>query len=80
MKTTVRILTLRNEIEASLIDEILTEKEIPHIIRTFHDSAYDGVWQTDTAWGLVEAYEEDKDEILKIYAEMSLPGNIIDPL
>jgi len=80
MKTTVRILTLKNEIEASLLDEILNERGIPHMIRTFHDSAYDGMWQTDTAWGLVEADEENKDEILKIYEEMSKPGNIVESI
>jgi hypothetical protein len=80
MKTTVRILTLKNEIEATLLDEILNERGIAHIIRTFHDSAYDGMWQTDTAWGLVEADEENKDEILKIYEEMSKPGNIVESI
>ena len=80
MKTTVRILVFKNEIEATLLDEILNERDIPHMVRTFHDSAHDGMWQTDTAWGFLEADEENKEEILKIYNEMSLPENIIDPL
>lgn len=37
MKTTVRILVFKNEIEATLLDEILNERGIPHMIRTFHD-------------------------------------------
>jgi hypothetical protein len=80
MKTTVRILVFKNEIEATLLDEILNERDIPHMVRTFHDSAYDGMWQTDTAWGFLEADEENREEILKIYNEMSLPGNMIDPI
>ena len=80
MKTTVRILFLKNSIEAALLDEILNEKGIPHMIRTFHDSAYDGMWQTDTCWGFLDADAENKEEILKIYNEMSLPENIIDPI
>jgi hypothetical protein len=54
-----------------LLDEILTEKQIPHIIRSYHDSAYDGLWQTQSAWGHLEAPEEYREEILGTYGEMS---------
>jgi hypothetical protein len=80
MSTTVRILTLRNEIEASLLDEILNERGIPHILRSLHDSAYDGMWQSESCWGFLDADEGNKEEILKIYDEMSRPENIIDPI
>ena len=71
MGNPVKILTFKNEIEALLLDEILTEKQIPHIIRSYHDSAYDGLWQTQTAWGHLEAPEENREEILLTYGEMS---------
>ena len=71
MSNTVKILSFKNEIEAMLLDEILTDKQIPHIIRTYHDSAYDGLWQTQSAWGHVEAPEEFRDEILQTYDEMT---------
>ncbi len=79
MNNTVRILVIRNAVEANLLDEILTEKNIPHIIRSFHDLAYDGLWQTPTAWGQLDAPPEFREEILKIYDEMSLPDNLVDP-
>jgi hypothetical protein len=75
MSQSVKILTFNNGIEANLLDEILIEKDIPHIIRSYHDSAYDGLWQTPSAWGFLEAPPEFKDEILKVYEEMSLPEN-----
>ena len=71
MSRPVKILIFKNEIEAILLDEILTEKEIPHMLRSYHDSAYDGLWQTQSSWGHLEASEEYKEEILKIYKEMS---------
>ncbi|MGD0340741.1 MAG: hypothetical protein ABSA76_03420 [Bacteroidales bacterium] len=80
MKAPVRILVLKNEIEATLLDEILNEKGIPHILRSLHDSAYDGMWQSQTCWGFLDADEENKEEILKIYNEMSQPENLIDPV
>jgi hypothetical protein len=71
MSNPVKILAFENEIEAMLLDEILNEKDIPHIIRTYRDSAYDGLWQTKSSWGHVEAPEEYREEILNIYSGMA---------
>ncbi len=71
MSKQVKILIFRNEIEAMLLNEILTDKNIPHLIRSYHDSAYDGLWQSQSGWGHIEAPEELKEEILAIYNTMS---------
>lgn len=71
MEKAVKILVLNNEIEAKLLDEILKERNIPHLIRSYHDSVYDGLWQLQTGWGHVEAPEAYKEEITKIYEELS---------
>ncbi|HNR42709.1 MAG TPA: hypothetical protein PKL65_10795 [Bacteroidales bacterium] len=71
MSQTVEILILNNEMEAGLIDGLLNERNIPHMIRSFHDSVYDGLWQMQSGWGQLLAPEEHRDEILKIYAGMS---------
>jgi hypothetical protein len=68
----VKILVLSNAFEATLLDGILKENNIPHIIRSYHDSAYDGLWQTQTAWGQIDAPEQYKDEIIRIYENMSV--------
>ena len=67
----IRILTFNNEFEAKLLGEILNERKIPHIIRSYHDSAYDGLWQGQSGWGHIEAPEEYRDEIHQIFIEMS---------
>ncbi|UZQ81926.1 DUF2007 domain-containing protein [Thermoanaerobacter sp. RKWS2] len=51
MEGFVKILVLENEIEAKLLEGILKEKGIPHFIRSYHDTAYDGLFQTVTGWG-----------------------------
>jgi hypothetical protein len=71
MSAPVKILSFSNEFEAMLLDGLLTEKNIPHIIRSYHDSVYDGLWQTQTSWGHLEAPEEYADEILEIFNKMS---------
>ena len=70
MDKSVRILILNNEVEARLLSELLTERKIPHMLRSYHDSAYDGLWQTPSCWGQLDAMEEDRAEIMKIYNEM----------
>jgi len=72
MSNPVKILVINNEIESMLLDEILTEKQIPHLIRSYHDSAYDGLWQAQSGWGHLEAPEEYAEEILRIFNEMSV--------
>ena len=73
MKELKKILVLENEIEAQLLDSILTERNIPHVIKTYHDSVYNGIYQTQKGWGRLDAPEEYKEEILDIYK--NLPGN-----
>jgi hypothetical protein len=72
MSKAVRILILNNEVEANLLDGLLKEREIPHLIRSYHDSVMDGLWQTQSGWGHLESPEEFREEILKIYREMTL--------
>jgi hypothetical protein len=72
-----KILVLYNEFEAKLLGEILTEKNIPFVIRSYHDSAYDGLWQSQSGWGHLLASAENKEEILKLYSEMN-SGNPAD--
>ncbi|HEX2922324.1 MAG TPA: hypothetical protein VHO50_14270 [Bacteroidales bacterium] len=80
MAETLKIVTFENEVEAKLLSGLLDEMKIPHLLRTYHDSALDGSWQTPTHWGHLEAPEQFKDEILRIYNEMSKPGNLTESL
>ncbi|MBW2082369.1 MAG: hypothetical protein JRI39_04605 [Deltaproteobacteria bacterium] len=63
----VRIAVVENDIEALLLDSILEERNIPHQMRSYHDTAYDGLFQTQKGWGHVSAptkYEREVKEIL----------------
>jgi hypothetical protein len=68
-----KILVLENEIEGQLLDSILTERNIPHRMRSYHDTAYDGIFQMQKGWGHVEAPSSYKEEIMTIYEELPLP-------
>jgi len=62
----IKIVVLENTIEAQLIDSILNEQNIPHRIRSFYDTAYDGLFQFQKGWGEVFAPLALKEEILEI--------------
>jgi hypothetical protein len=66
-----KILVLDNEVEARLLESMLQDKEIPHLIRSYHDSAYDGLWQQQQGWGHVEAPQRYKQEILEIFQDLN---------
>ena len=47
----VKVGILESGIEAQLLDSILDERNIPHHIQSYHDTAYDGLFQTQKGWG-----------------------------
>jgi hypothetical protein len=67
-----KVLVLENEIEAGLLESVLNERNIPHRIRSYHDSAYDGIYQAQKGWGVVMAPAEYEDEIQSIYGDLPL--------
>jgi hypothetical protein len=66
METFIKIAALENTLEAQLIESILNEKNIPHRIRSFHDTAYDGLFQVQKGWGELFAPLGMKEDILAI--------------
>lgn len=66
----VNITILRNEVEARLLASLLNDRSIPHLIRSYYDSAYDGLFQSQKGWGRVEAPESHKEEILEILEDL----------
>ncbi len=60
-----RVAVLDNEIEAQLLGSILSEKGIDHILISYRDTAYDGLFQLQKGWGDVEANEDDEKAILE---------------
>ena len=65
-----KIAVLDNEVQAKLVDSVLEERDIPHLLRSYHDSACDGIFQTRAGWGHVEAPAANRDEILAVIADV----------
>ena len=62
----IRIAVLESLAEAQMLASALEEQGIPHVLRSYHDSALDGLFQRLQGWGLVEAPEEQREAILAV--------------
>ncbi len=70
MEDYIKVVTLDNEIEAGLLESILSERGIPHRMRSYHDTAYDGLFQTQKGWGCINAPESYREEIKEILSDV----------
>ena len=66
----IRIMILENAIEAQVVGSILNQYQIPHRIRSFYDTAYDGLFQVQKGWGELTAPEAYRQEILDIVKDI----------
>ena len=65
-----KIAILDNEVQAELVDSVLSERGIPHLMRSYHDSALDGIYQVSEGWGHVEAPPSFENEILAVIEDI----------
>jgi hypothetical protein len=70
MQEFVKAAVLDNDIEAQLVDSILQDRGIPHVMQSYHDTAYDGLFQTQRGWGQMNAPSEFREEILEVVTEV----------
>lgn len=58
-----------NEAEANAIRLVLKEHGIRAEIRSFHDTAYDGLYQAQYGWGVIQVSDADLSEAKRIVEE-----------
>jgi hypothetical protein len=61
-----RVAVIDNQIEAQLIGSILAEQDIPYRIQSYHDTAYDGLFQFQKGWGVLYVQIADQHKALDI--------------
>jgi len=70
MKDYTKVIVLENEIEATLLDSVLNERQIPHMMHSYYDTALDGLYQAQKGWGHVSApvfwHEEIKEVVFDL--------------
>jgi hypothetical protein len=76
MEKLEKIAVLDNEVQAELVDSVLEERGIPHIMQCYHDSALDGIYQARAGWGHIEATWDSRDEILAVIEELKRQASL----
>jgi hypothetical protein len=78
MKNWITLLKPENEVEANVIQAVLAEQGIYAEIQSFHDTAYDGLFQSQYGWGVIRVPEPDLVKAQKIIQEWknASPGKL----
>ena len=66
----IQVAVLENAIEAQLIGSILGQMSIPHRLRSYYDTAYDGLFQFQKGWGKLYAPQSHKQELLQVIKDV----------
>jgi hypothetical protein len=74
-----RVAILENQIEAGLLESILLERGIPHLLRSYHDTAYDGLFQNQRGWGELSAPQSHMEEIMEILLDLRVQADLDCP-
>jgi len=67
--------TVENRFEGDRVSQALQEAKIPFLIKTFLDTAYDGLYLPQKGWGVVMVPEHFKEEAERIVSEVKRSFN-----
>jgi hypothetical protein len=67
-----KIVVLENEVQAEALDALLAERGIPHEMKSYRDSALDGVYLS-SGWGHVSAPKEQAAAVMQALKDLSAP-------
>jgi len=72
------LLQPQNDAEAQALAALLRQHGIAATIRSFRDTAYDGLFQAQYGWGVIRVEEEDFEAARKIVEEwkMAAPRHV----
>ena len=66
----VELQVVSSKVEAFAIRDALSDQGIPVMVRSYEDSAYDGVFVAQQGWGIIEVLPRDKDRAAAIVADL----------
>ncbi|MBN2162069.1 MAG: hypothetical protein JXR25_11375 [Pontiellaceae bacterium] len=56
-----------NDAEALAVMALLDSEEIPYAAESYHDTAYDGLFQTQFGWGVIRVADDVYDSMESLY-------------
>ena len=74
MKKKKPLVEIDSDFEATFMDSILNEQEIPHVMVSYSTSPFINLFQTQKGWGHISAPKEYLKKIEEIYLEFKQSG------
>ena len=65
----INVVDLDNDVEASLLDTLLEERHVPHLMVSRLDPAYGSLFQMSAGWGFVRSPKRYAGEVLRALEE-----------
>jgi hypothetical protein len=77
VKPRENVIPIDSELDAKFLEEVLDDQGIPHVFISYHDTAFNGIYQMQHGWGHVEVPMDRVDEAKRLYEELkrSRPEN-----
>lgn len=72
-----KLRTVQNRFEGELLSEALQRSGVDFLLRTFEDTAYDGLFVAQEGWGIIWVAPEDRrvaEDILQKFDAAYAPG------
>jgi hypothetical protein len=70
MEEWVKAGIIENRFEGDRISHVLQEAGIPFLIKSFLDTAYDGLYIPQKGWGIIMVSEKNREEAEKLISEV----------
>ncbi len=70
VKPRENVIPIATQLEAKFLEEVLQDKDIPHVFISYHDSAFNGLYQMQHGWGHVEVPKEYVELVKALYEEL----------
>ncbi len=70
MEEWVKAGTIENRFEGDRISQVLQEAGIPFLIKSFLDTAYDGLYIPQKGWGVVMVSGKNREEAERLISEV----------
>jgi len=80
MEDYIKIAVLDNDFEAQMLESILKERQIPHLLKSYYDTAFDGLYQTQKGWGHISSPDQYSKEIKEILSDLRKTARDTDDL
>ncbi len=66
----VNIMSLENQFEADVIKDALEKDDIPVLIRTYRDTSFNGIFETQKGWGIVMVPDEFRQKAKEVIKDL----------